>query len=404
MTHGGENIRREFPILASGIAYLDNAATTQKPRAVLDAMQRFYETHNANINRGVHALGESATVAYDDARRSVARFIGAKHAREIIFTRNATEAINLVARTYGEACGEDDVVALTMLEHHANIVPWLQLRDRTGTMVKWIDVEDDGTLRVEELAAHLAQGNVKIVAVTAVSNVLGIKTPLEKIIAAAHDAGAVVLVDAAQLAAHDAIDVRALDADFLVFSGHKMYGPTGIGVLYGKESLLDAMPPFLGGGDMIGSVTKEGFTVAELPRKFEAGTPPIAEAVGLRAAIEWIECIGRKDIVDLEKEVIAYALEKFRAYERVRILGPGDPHRIAGCFGFVTDGIHAHDLTQLLSEKGVMMRAGHHCAQPLHDRLGITASSRLSVAAYTEKEDIDRACSAFETISTAWPR
>lgn len=396
-------VRRQFPILSDGFCYLDNAATTQKPQIVLDSMNTFYISQNANINRGVHKLGEAATLAYDDARKAVQDFLHAKKSHEIIFTRNTTEAINLIAKTFGSSLKKNDVIALSILEHHSNIVPWLQLKDERGIILEWIDITDTGEIDETSLNTILAKKS-KLLAITAISNVLGTKLPLKKIIDHAHKNGTLVLVDAAQMAAHEEIDVQELDCDFLAFSGHKMYGPTGIGVLYGKEKLLNELPPFLGGGDMIQNVEKDHFTSAELPRKFEAGTPAIAETVGLHAAIDWMKSVGMENIAIHENELLTYALEKLQTIEGLTILGPKNPEKIASCISFTVKNIHPHDLTQLLSEKDVYLRAGHHCTQPLHKRLGLAATSRLSIAAYNTHEEIDRLTQELKTILSSWKK
>ncbi len=388
-------IRRQFPILTrmvddSPLVYLDNAATTQKPHIVLDRLRRFYEEENANINRGMHPLAEAATVAYENARKTIRHFIGAKFTQEIIFTRGATESINLVARSLGETWKNGDRIALTLLEHHGNIVPWLQLKERKNIDIDWIDLTSDGRLDLKSLDAILAKGKTKLVAVTGLSNVLGTAPPIKEIITKAHAHGAHVLIDAAQLIAHSTIDVAQLDADFLVFSGHKVYGPTGIGVLYGKETLLERMPPFLGGGDMIASVSRDGFTPAELPRKFEAGTPAIADAIGLATAIEWMQKIGTDDIHAHTKRLTKYARETLRSVKGLTMLGPHEGDDLLGCVSFTVQGIHPHDLTEILGRKGICLRSGHHCTQPLHKHLGIVASTRLSVGVYNTTEEIDR--------------
>ncbi len=394
-------IRRQFPFLERTIeekllAYLDNAATTQKPFVVLERMKRFYEEQNANINRGMHPLAEEATIAYEDARKTVAAFIGAAHPCEIIFTRNATEAINLVARSYGEILKKDDVVALSMLEHHSNVIPWLQLKKRNEVTLEWIDLQKDGRLDIASLENILRKGKTRLVSITGLSNVLGIRTPLEKIIALAHSAGAKVLIDAAQLIAHERIDVQKLDCDFLAFSGHKIYGPTGVGVLYGKRKLLEAMPPFLGGGDMLESVDQHGFTPAELPRKFEAGTPSIADAIGLASAIEWMESVGIEAMHTHTKSLLVHARKQLSTVKGLNILGPHSGDDLLGCISFVVEGIHPHDLTEVLGRKGICLRAGHHCTQILHKHLGITASTRLSIAVYNTEEEVDRCVQGVE--------
>lgn len=388
-------IRSQFPFLTKqmqgeSIAYLDNSATTQKPKAVLDRLQLFYEEQNANINRGMHPMAEEATLAYEEARKKVASFIGAAHCTEIIFTRNATESINLVARSYGDTLRKGGGMVLSVLEHHSNIIPWLQLNERKDIAVEWIELQEDGRLDLSSLEKILKKKKTKLVAVTGLSNVLGVRTPIEDMIALAHEAGAKILIDAAQLVAHESIDVQILDVDFLAFSGHKIYGPTGVGVLYGKQCLLESMPPFLGGGDMIESVDRDGFKPAELPRKFEAGTPSIADAIGLGAAIDWMRSIGIDAMHDYTKRLLAYAREKLSHVERLKILGPASGNDHLGCISFVVDGIHPHDLTEILGRKGICLRAGHHCTQILHKHLGITASTRLSVSVYNTEEEIDR--------------
>ena len=405
MAFDAHALRASFPLLReSDVVYLDSAATTQKPDVVLRAMNEFYATHNANVNRGVHRLAEAATIAYDDARVRTQQFLHARHAHEIIFTRNTTEAINLVARTWGDTLSKGDAVAVSLLEHHSNIIPWQQLQQRRGVDVRWIGLTPTGEIDLEDMERVLGDKRVKLVAVSAVSNVLGTIAPLRKIVDLAHEAGALVLVDAAQLAPHATIDVQELQCDFLAFSGHKIYGPTGIGVLYGKEEHLEVMPPFLGGGDMIQRVTTAGFTPAELPRKFEAGTPAIAEAVGLGAAMDWLRDIDMAAIASHERALLTRAIQRLSQIKGMRILGPQNPDRIASCVSFTVADIHPHDLTQLLSEQNIMLRAGHHCAEPLHLHLGIPASTRLSVALYTTTEDIERACDAVERTLTAWSR
>lgn len=405
-------LRRHFPFLARQIdghpiVYLDSAATAQKPQAVLDRMQKFYEEENANVHRGMHALAERATIAYEDARGTVQKFLNAAHAEEIIFTKSCTEAINLVARSWGRAnLRKGDAILLSLLEHHSNIVPWLQLKEENGIDVRWIDIDDAGQFRLSQLDAYLREGNVKLVSITAQSNVLGTRPPLQEIIAKAHEHGALVLVDAAQSVSHHPTDVQALDCDFLAFSGHKLYGPTGIGILYGKRDLLRAMPPFLGGGMMIHEVHQDRFTPADLPQKFEAGTPPIAQAVGLAAAIGWLGQYSWEEIEAHEQSLIAAAIDWLGSFPNVRILGPATVAdyglRVAGsrnskpvtrnfssgCLSFTIEGVHPHDLTEILGRQGICLRAGHHCAQPLHRRLGVAASTRLSVGMYNTIDEV----------------
>lgn len=389
------SVRRQFRILTKTIGghalcYLDSAATSQKPQCVLDALIDVYTTKNANVNRGVYALVEEVTTTHDSARATVQKFLHAKHPYEIIFTKNATESINLVARSFGETLGAGDRIALSVLEHHSNIIPWLQLSNRSGIGIDWLKITKDGYIDLVHMQEILEKGKTKLVAVSGLSNVLGTVQPLPEIISRAHDHGAVVLIDAAQLAAHARIDVQELDCDFLAFSGHKTYGPTGIGVLYGKADLLQKMPPFLGGGDMVQTVTMDGFTSAELPRKFEAGTLAAADAVGLGAALSWIEHTGRDDIHAQEALLTTHALSELQTIKGLTILGTTDPQKRTGCISFTIDGVHPHDLTDILGRQGICLRAGHHCTQILHKHLGIKASTRLSVAAYNTIEDIDR--------------
>jgi cysteine desulfurase/selenocysteine lyase len=405
-------IRRQFPILNRTIGghpliYLDSAATTQKPKSVLDAMRDFYENHNGNVHRGMHILAEESTVAYENARKVVQQFLGAANTDEVIFTKNCTEAINLVARSLSKEWRDGDAVVLSTLEHHSNIVPWQQLCERKGTEIFWVDIDDAGQMNLAELEKHLHKKSVKLVSITGLSNVLGVLTPLKEIIAKAHDAGALVLVDAAQLSAHAPIDVQKLDCDFLTFSGHKLYGPLGIGVLYGKREILKNMPPFLGGGMMIGEVHEDHFTPADPPARFEAGTPPIAEAVGLAAAIEWLGRYSWKDIQAHESTLLIHAaaeLQKIPGLHLLPILNSqfpilNSPH---SCLSFTIDDIHPHDLTDILGKKGICLRAGHHCAQPLHRRLGITASTRLSVGIYNTKQEISTCISAIAELAEQW--
>ncbi|MBP7113849.1 MAG: SufS family cysteine desulfurase [Candidatus Peribacteraceae bacterium] len=395
-------VRRQFPILQKKIGgktlcYLDSAATSQKPQCVLDAVSDFYATKNANVNRGVHALAEEATLSHDAARKTVQTFLNAKHAHEIIFTKNATEAINLVARSFGETLQKGDRIALSILEHHSNIVPWMQLAERTGIILDWLPITDDGFIDLTATEKVLTKGTTKLVAVSGLSNVLGTLQPLEKIIDLAHAHGGAVCIDASQLAAHEVIDQQKLDCDFMAFSGHKTYGPTGIGVLFGKTELLEKMPPFLGGGDMIQTVSTSNFTPAELPRKFEAGTVAAADAAGLAAALTWITDLGMENIKNHEASLVSYAMTELQKIQGLLILGPTDSTKRVGCISFVIDGIHPHDLTDVLGKEGVCLRAGHHCTQPLHMLLGIPASTRLSVAAYNTKEEIDRFLQALFT-------
>jgi cysteine desulfurase/selenocysteine lyase len=392
-------LRQDFPILASTVhdgvplVYLDNAATTQHPRQVIAAIVEMYERRYANVHRGIHWLSEQSTDLYTEARQKVQRFIGAAAPEEVIFTRGATEGINLVARSWGDAnVRTGDEVLLTEMEHHSNLVPWQQLAQRTGCRLRHIPITDDGELDLSALS-RLLTPRTKLVAFTAVSNVLGTINPVAQIVRAAHDAGALVLIDAAQSVPHAATDVQAWGADFVAFSGHKMLGPSGVGVLWGRREVLDAMPPFLGGGSMISRVRLDGFEPADLPSKFEAGTPPIVPAVGLGAAIDYLERVGLESIHQHERLLARRAHEALAEVGGVRFLGP-PPDRKAGIVSFTVEGIHAHDVAQILDRHGVAVRAGHHCTMPLHKRLGITASTRASFYLYNTLAEVDRLAEA----------
>ncbi len=393
MTPDPTSIRRAFPFLSEKdpVAYLDSAATCQMPEAVLAAMHDAAAA-KANVNRGVYPLAEKATLAYDDARRTVAGFIGAAP-HEIIFTKNATEGVNLVARSFGDTLKAGDRIALTVMEHHSNIVPWQQLAERKGIVLEWIGIDADGQPDLSTLEKILKKGQTKLVAMTGLSNVLGSAPDITKVSTMAHEHGAVTLIDAAQLVAHTKVDVTKIGCDFLVFSGHKLYGPTGVGVLYGKKELLDRMPAFLGGGDMIGTVTRKGFTCAELPRKFEAGSMPVTQILGLAAAIRWMQETGMEKIFAHEDALIAHATAALAAIDGLTILGTQNPQKRKGCVSFTVKGVHPHDLAEVLGRRGVCIRAGHHCTQPLHEHLKIQASARMSVAAYNTKDEIDRSVS-----------
>jgi cysteine desulfurase/selenocysteine lyase len=392
-------IRSAFPALAQTVhgrplVYLDNAATAQKPAAVLEAIRRYYEEDNANVHRGVHVLSERATAAYDAAREAVRRFLNARSPREIVFTRNATESINLVARAWGDASvGSGDEVLVTTMEHHSNIVPWQQLCARTGARLRAAPIDDRGALDLEAFA-RLVTSRTKLVAVVHQSNALGTVNPVAALAGLAHEAGALVLVDGAQAVCHQAVDVQAIGADFYAFTGHKLYGPTGIGVLYGREALLDRMPPFLGGGDMIRTVTFEGSTWNDLPAKFEAGTPHIAGAVGLHAAIDYVERIGLDAIGRHEAALLARATAAVSGLEGARVIGTA-PER-AGVLSFVIEGIHPHDIGTVVDREGVAIRTGHHCAQPVMDRLGIPATARASFAMYNTSAEVDAFVAALD--------
>lgn len=387
-------LREDFPILQQTVhdnrplVFLDNAASTQRPRQVIDVLRRVYERDYANVHRGIHTLSERATEQYEDAREKVREFIGAANAREIIFTPGTTAGINLVARSWGEAnIKSGDEILLTTMEHHSNLVPWQQLAERTGAVLKHIPITNDGLLILDELDTLLTS-RTKLVAVCSVSNVLGTINPVREIARRVHAAGALLLVDAAQSVPHVPTNVQDLGADFLAFSGHKMLGPTGIGVLYGREELLDAMPPFLGGGSMINRVWPDRFTPAELPAKFEAGTPPIAPAIALGAAIDYLKLIGVDAVARHEHELVRYAYERLQEVDGLTILGP-PPERRAGLVSFTLPEPHAHDVAQLLDQQGIAVRAGHHCTWPLHDRLGITASTRASFYLYNTPAEVD---------------
>jgi cysteine desulfurase/selenocysteine lyase len=389
------SLRDDFPILSEHVAgghaliFLDNAASTQRPRQVIDAVSGVYERTYANVHRGIHTLSELSTEQYERARTKVQAFINAAHFHEIIFTQGTTGSINTVARSWGdENLQSGDEVLLTVMEHHSNLVPWQQAARRTGAVLKHVPITDDGRLDMEALD-RLLTDRTKLVAVAAVSNTLGTINPIAEIVAKAHAAGALVLVDAAQSVPHLPTDVRALDVDFLAFSGHKMLGPSGVGVLYGKESLLDAMPPFLGGGSMINEVRLDGFTSAELPAKFEAGTPPIVPAIGMSAAIDYLEQVGLDAVHRHELALTRYAYDALSQIEGLHILGPAPEHR-TGLVSFAFDRIHAHEFAQVLNDQfGIAVRAGHHCTQPLHTLLGIAASTRASFYLYNTPEEVD---------------
>ena len=404
-----ERIRRDFPILATKVhgdkplVYLDNAATTQRPSQVINKLVEAYESQYANVHRGIHWLSEQSTDLYEDAREAVRQFINAPKLHEVIFTTGCTAAINTVARSWGDVnVREGDEVLLTEMEHHSNIVPWHQLAERTGCRVRFLPITDDGLLRMDLLEEMLSE-RTRIVALAAVSNVLGTINPVAEIARRAHEVGAKVLVDAAQSVPHARTDVQAWGADFVAFSGHKMLGPSGVGVLWGHEQLLDQMPPFLGGGSMIRRVTVDGFEPADLPAKFEAGTPPIVPALGFTAAIEYLQNIGMENVHRYEQSVTAYAHEKLEALGGVRFLGPA-PKTKAGIVSFTLEGIHAHDVAQIVDRHGVAIRAGHHCTMPLHKRLRISASNRASFYFYNTLEEVDVLIEALEQVKQVFRR
>ncbi len=397
--------RQDFPILGREVrpgvklVYLDSTATTQKPERVLRAMDEYYRMNNANIHRGVHTLAEEATAMYESARLRIAKFVNAKSSREVIYTRNATEAINLVASAWGRAnLGRGDLVILTEMEHHSNLVPWQMLAVEKGLRLEFIPVTEDGLLDLK-VYQDLLELKPKLVAFTHMSHVLGTINPAQEIIRQAHEAGALALVDGAQSVPHFKVDVQNLDADFVAFSGHKMCGPTGIGILYGKEALLEAMPPYMGGGDMIRKVYLRTFTPNDLPHKFEAGTPAVAEAVGLGTAVDYLNEIGIEQIAAHERNIMGYAMDRLSEVSGLRLLGPSLEKR-GGVASFTLEGIHPHDVAQILDQDGVAVRAGHHCAMPLHDRYHIPATTRASFYLYTTTEEIDTLVNGLEKVKS----
>ena len=404
-----EAIRRDFPILATTLAegypltYLDNGASTQRPRQVIAAMVEAYEHYYSNVHRGGHALAAESTVRYEAAREAVRELINARSTTELIFCSGTTAAINLVARSYGDArLRPGDEILLTEMEHHSNIVPWQQAAERTGAVVRWAPITEGFELDLEAFDRLLTK-RTRIVAVTAISNVLGTINPIGEIIRRAHAAGAVVLVDAAQAVPHEPIDVRAWNADFLAFSGHKMLGPSGVGVLYGREDLLEAMPPFIGGGSMIKTVTLEGFTPANLPYKFEAGTPMIVPAIGLGKAVQYLQSVGVGNIREHELALTRLAHERLADIPGLRILGP-EPDKKGGLVSFVLEGVHADEVSKLLDLQGIAIRSGHHCAMPLHHRLGIPSSSRASFYLYNTAAEVERLATALRDARRVFQR
>ena len=402
MSDGGDfsksfhNLKTDFPVLQRKIynnfplVYLDSAATSQKPTSVIETMADYYRKMNANIHRGVHTLAEEATAAYETARLKVADFIGATTSQEIIFTRNTTESINLVAKTWGQTnLNPGDVILLTEMEHHSNLVPWQMLAAEKQLQLEFVPVNDQGALDLTEYERLLSL-QPRLVSFTHMSNVLGTINPAKEMIQAARKAGAVTLLDAAQSIPHLAVNVKDLDVDFLAFSAHKMLGPTGIGVLWGRKNLLEAMPPFLGGGDMIKKVYLRSFSANDLPHKFEAGTPAIAEAIGLGSAIDYLQKIGMNAVLAHEQMITAYALEKLTEISGLKPLGPQNALLKGGVIAFTLDGIHPHDVAQILDSRGIAVRAGHHCAMPLHEILQAEASTRASFYIYNDKQDVDR--------------
>ncbi|NUQ37941.1 MAG: cysteine desulfurase [Caldilineales bacterium] len=393
-----DRIRSDFPILqrqvhGEPLAYLDSTASSQKPRQVLEAMDAYYRHTHANVHRGVHTLSEEATAAYEQARLRIARFINAASPKQVIYTRNATESLNLVAYSWGRAnLKPGDEVLITEMEHHSNIVPWQLICQITGATLRFVPITAQGELDFPALD-QLLNERTRVFAFTAMSNVLGAINPTAELVAKAHAVGAIAVVDGAQSVPHLHSDVQALDVDFLAFSGHKMLGPTGIGILYGKRALLEAMPPFLGGGDMIREVKMTGSRWNELPYKFEAGTPAIAEAIGLAAAVEYLDQLGMDWVAQHEREITAYAWNRLHEIEGLRVLGPG-PERRGGLLSFVLGDLHPHDIAAVLDGAGVAVRAGHHCAQPIHDHFGIPATTRASFYIYNTHAEVDRLIAA----------
>ncbi len=390
-----DKIKQDFPILFQEVndeplVYLDNAATSQKPKAVIDSLVHFYEHDNANVHRGVHTLAERATSSYEGAREKVRAFIHAKSTKEVLFTRGTTTGINWLARSYGEAVvGSGDEILISQMEHHSNIVAWQELAKRKGAILVYVDLTEEGMLDMTDFKSKLST-KTKIVSIAHISNVLGVVNPIKELSALVHEVGATMIVDGAQAAPHMSIDVCDLDADFYAFSGHKMCGPTGIGVLYGKESLLEKMDPIEFGGEMIDFVYHDRSTWTELPWKFEAGTPNIAGAIGLGAAVDYLTEIGMEEIHAHEQELVAYVLPKLQQIEGLTIYGPKDPSQHTGVIAFNLDGIHPHDTSTALDMEGVAVRAGHHCVQPLLSYLGVQSTARASFYFYNTKEDADR--------------
>ena len=395
-----ERVREDFPILKQEVygkplVYLDSGASAQKPQVVIDTMREIQETCYANVHRGAYYFSQHLTERYEGVRETVARFLNAGSEREIVFTRNVTEAINLVAHSIGNRLSAGDEVIITEMEHHANIVPWQLLRDRIGITLKVVPVADDGSFRMDAYEAMLGP-RTKLVAMTHISNVLGTVLPMKEVIRLAHRAGALVLVDGAQAAVHGKVDVRDLDADFYGFTGHKLYGPTAIGVLYGKAALLKDMPPFMGGGDMIRSVSFEETVYADPPHRFEAGTPPIVEAIGLGAAIDYVQAIGHEAIAAHEAGLLAYATERLQQIDGLKIYGTAKEK--AAIVSFALDGIHPHDIGTIIDREGVAIRVGHHCAQPLMERFGLPATARASFGLYNTRAEVDALARALEKV------
>ncbi|MDX6223847.1 MAG: cysteine desulfurase / selenocysteine lyase [Frankiales bacterium] len=414
MTLDVERIRKDFPVLERRVhddqplVYLDSAATSQKPRAVLDAMAEYYELHNANVHRGIHTLAEEATALYEGARDTVAGFVNATDRSEVVFTKNSTEGLNLLARTIGDSpsggesaneygVGPGDEICITEMEHHSNIVPWQLLAQRTGATLKWIGLTDDGRLDVTNLD-QVINDRTKVVAFVHQSNILGTLNPVEPIVRRAREVGALTILDASQSVPHRPVDLQSLDVDAAVFTGHKMLGPTGIGVLWARRAVLDALPPFLGGGEMISVVQMDGSTFAEPPHKFEAGTPMIAEAVGLAAAVDYLQALGMTEVAEHEAALTSYALDALHTVDGLRVIGPDTTEQRGGAISFVLGDLHPHDVGQVLDERGIAVRVGQHCAAPVCRRMGVPATTRASFAPYTSFAEIDALVDGLEYV------
>ncbi|NUS74423.1 MAG: cysteine desulfurase [Corynebacteriales bacterium] len=394
MTFDVEQVRKDFPILSrvlpngAPLVYLDSGNTSQKPRQVVEAIANHYEQHNANVARAVHTLGTESTLAFEGARDKVAAFINAYDRDEVIFTKNSTEAINMVAQSWGQSLRPGDEIVISEMEHHSNIVPWQLVAQRTGATLRWFSITDEGRLDLSTLD-ELINERTKIVSYVHASNILGTINPTEAIVSRAHQVGAKVMLDASQSVPHMPVDVQELDVDFMAFTGHKMCGPTGIGVLWGRKALLDEMPPFLGGGEMIETVRMEGSTFAPVPHKFEAGTPPIVQAIGLGAAIDYLNSIGMEQIREHEKALTGYALEALETVPGMRIIGPRTAIGRGGAISFALGDVHPHDVGQLLDEQGIAVRVGHHCAAPTCRRFGVPATTRVSLYFYNTQDEVD---------------
>jgi len=403
-----EKVRKDFPVLERlvhddrPLVYLDNAATSQKPRHVLDAVEDYYARHNANVHRGIHVLAEEATALYEGARDKVAAFVNAPDRAEVVFTKNASEALNLAAnviawadRPHGLRAGDE--VVITEMEHHSNIVPWQMVTQRTGATLRWFGITDEGRLDLSDLDGLITE-RTKVVSFVLVSNILGTVNPPEEIVRRAREVGALVVVDASQAAPHMPLDVQALGADLVAFTGHKMCGPTGIGVLWGRKELLETLPPFLGGGEMIEMVTMASSTYAAVPHKFEAGTPPIAQAVGLGAAVDYLSALGMEAVAAHEHAITTYALDRLHAVDGLRVIGPATPEARAAAISFTVDDIHPHDVGQVLDELGIAVRVGHHCARPVCQRFGVPATTRASFYLYSTPAEVDALADGLEHV------